>query len=241
MNSKNFLFNKHTELIGQHALFSPSQSAWLRYDEEKIIDKIRSQYRAPIGSEIHEYAAQEIMMSQKITMPRKKNSIKAIAQEIESYIYTKYKSFSNASNSLECSEYGMTLIENMSYLPREVFEAVKYYINDAIGYKMVVEQPLVYSKNIYGTADAIIFKDNLLRIHDLKTGSNEPKLEQLLTYAALFCLEYDIKPSDIEFELRLYHCDGIIKDNPTVEDLLPIIDSIVTIEKIAYGVEKENK
>ena len=85
MSSKVFLFNNHTDLRGQHALFSPSQSSWLRYDEEKIVDKIRSQYRAPIGSEIHEYAAQQIMLG------HKKSNVRTLTQEIENYIYTKYK------------------------------------------------------------------------------------------------------------------------------------------------------
>lgn len=232
MSSKSFLFNKHVDLRGSHALFSPSQSAWLRYDEEKIIDKIRSQYRAPIGSEIHEYAAQQI------TLGHKKSNVRSLTQEVENYIYTKY-TFTGTTGTI--SDYGVTLIKNLDYIPKEVFEAVKCYINDAIGYKMVVEQPLVYSENIYGTADSIIFKDNLLRIHDLKTGNHEAKMEQLETYAALFCLEYDIKPSEIEYELRLYQWDGIVIHTPTVEDLLPIIDSIVTIEKIAYNVGKENK
>ena len=232
MSSKAFLFNNHTDLRGQHALFSPSQSSWLRYDEEKIVDKIRSQYRAPIGSEIHEYAAQQI------TMGHKKTNVRTLIQEIENYIYTKY-TFSG--NSGDLSPFAKTLLEHIDYIPNEVFETVKYYINDAIGYKMIVEQPLVYSEHIYGTADSIIFKDNLLRIHDLKTGSHEAKMEQLQVYAALFCLEYDLKPSELEFELRLYQWDGMVIDKPTVEDLLPIIDSIITIEKIAYNVEKENK
>ena len=232
MNSKNFSFINHADLRGQHALFSPSQSAWLRYDEEKIVDKIRSQFRAPIGSEIHEYAAQQI------TLGHKKSNVKGISQEIENYICTKY-TFTNGKSEL--SNYGKILLDNLIYIPKEVFETVKHYVNDAIGYKMVVEQPLVYSDNIFGTADSIIFKDNLLRIHDLKTGSHEANMEQLETYAALFCLEYDIRPSEIAFELRLYQWDGIVIHKPTVEDLLPIIDSIVTIEKIAYSVEKENK
>ena len=227
MSSKSFSFNKHDNLKGTHALFSPSQSAWIRYDEEKIIDKIRSQYRTALGTEIHEYAADEI------TLAHKKSNVSSIAQEIESYIYEKYKSNSKA--------YGLKLIQHLNYIQKEVFEMLKFYINDGIGYKMEVEQPLVYSDNLYGTADSIIFKDQLLRIHDLKTGSHEAKMEQLETYASLFCLEYDIKPSDIDFELRLYQWDGIIVHKPTVEDLLPIMDSIVTIEKIAYNVEKENK
>jgi hypothetical protein len=168
----------------------------------------------------------------------KKSNVRTLTQEIANYIYTKY-TFSG--NSGDLSPFAKTLLEHIDYIPNEVFETVKYYINDTIGYKMIVEQPLVYSEHIYGTADSIIFKDNLLRIHDLKTGSHEAKMEQLQVYAALFCLEYDLKPSELEFELRLYQWDGMVIDKPTVEDLLPIIDSIITIEKIAYNVEKENK
>ena len=228
MNSKSFSFNKHDDLRGTHALFSPSQSAWLRYDEEKVIDRVRSQMRAPVGSEIHEYAAQSIDRS------HKKGNLRVIEQEIEDYIYTKYKTLKNLT-------YGELLINHLGYIPKEVFEAVKCYINDGIGYKMITEQPLVYSKRIYGTADTIIFRNNLLRIHDLKTGSHEADIEQLEIYAALFCLEYDIKPGDIDYELRIYHMDGLVVHNPTIEDLLPIVDSIVTKDKIAYDVEKENE
>ena len=44
------------------------------------------------------------------------------------------------------------------------------YVNDAIGFKMTPEQILYYSDNCFGTADAILFRNNFLRIHDLKTG-----------------------------------------------------------------------
>ena len=227
MNSKSFSFNKHDDLRGTHALFSPSQSAWIRYDEEKVIDRIRNQYRTVLGTEIHEYAADEI------TLNHKKNNIRSITQEIESYIYEKYKKDRN--------KYGLRLIEHLNYIPKEVFETVKFYINDGIGYKMTVEQPVVYSDKIYGTIDSVCFKDNLLRIHDLKTGSHEADMEQLEIYAALFCLEYDFRPTELEFELRLYQWDGLVVHNPTVENLLPIIDAIITTNKIAANVEKENE
>ena len=208
-------------------MFSPSQSAWIRYDEEKVIDRIRNQYRTALGTEIHEYAADEI------TLNHKKNNIRSITQEIESYIYEKYKKDRN--------KYGLRLIEHLNYIPKEVFETVKFYINDGIGYKMTVEQPVVYSDKIYGTIDSVCFKDNLLRIHDLKTGSHEADMEQLEIYAALFCLEYDFRPTELEFELRLYQWDGLVVHNPTVENLLPIIDAIITTNKIAANVEKENE
>ena len=211
-------------------MFSPSQSAWIRYDDDKIIDKVRNQYRAPLGTEIHDFAATQIELRHKIS------SSKNLANEIENYIYTKYK-FSNQFQT--ASDYAMRLVNNVGYLEPVIFETVKHYVNDAIGYRMVVEQPLVYSEHIFGTADSIIFKNGLLRIHDLKTGLIPAHMEQLLAYTALFCLEYEIRPAEIETELRLYQLDGIIVHKPTVEDVLPIMDRIITTEKIASRIEKE--
>lgn len=204
----------------------------MRYDEEKIAEKVRNQYRAPLGTEIHEYAASQIILE------HNKTSVKNIISDVENYIYTKYTSLSDSN---ELPNYALKLIKNVGALPKEVFEAVKLYINDAIGYRMTVEQPVVYSKKIYGTADSIIFKNNLLRIHDLKTGFNPAHMDQLEGYAALFCLEYGIKPSDIEFELRLYQWDGVLIHKPTVEDLLPIIDQIIFVNKNAEKFEKETE
>ena len=113
------------------------------------------------------------------------------------------------------------------------------YVNDAIGYKMTPEQILYYSDNCFGTADAIAFRNDLLRIHDLKTGIIPAHIEQLEIYAALFCLEYAIKPSDIEIELRLYQNDDIIFSNPTIEDIAPIMDKIVTFDKIINRIREQ--
>lgn len=116
-------------------------------------------------------------------------------------------------------------------LPRSK-QSLNMYVNDAIGYKMVPEQILYYSPNCFGTVDTIVFRNDFLRIHDLKTGETPAKMEQLLVYAALFCLEYGIKPSEIETELRIYQNDTVLCDNPTVEDIFPIMDRIVTFDKI---------
>lgn len=94
------------------------------------------------------------------------------------------------------------------------------------------EQVLYYSNNCFGTADAISFRNNILRIHDLKTGFTPAHMEQLLIYAALFCLEYKVKPSEIQFELRIYQNDEIAIMNPTAEDIVPIIDKIITFDKV---------
>ena len=87
-------------------------------------------------------------------------------------------------------------------------KTIYMYINDAIGFKMSTEVVLYYSDYFFGTADSICFRNNFLRIHDLKTGKHEASMEQLLIYAALFCLEYRVKPTELSgCELRLYQSD----------------------------------
>lgn len=106
------------------------------------------------------------------------------------------------------------------------------YVNDAIGFKMNTEVVLFYSTRFFGTADAISFRDGMLRIHDLKTGRIPAHMEQLEVYAALFCLEYRVKPIEIDMELRIYQNDEVIYHNPSPEDILEIMDHIVHLNKL---------
>lgn len=60
-------------------------------------------------------------------------------------------------------------------------------------------------------------------------------MEQLKIYAALFCLEYgkrySFKPADGNIELRIYQNDNIDIYSPTADDIVPIMDKIVTFDK----------
>ena len=113
------------------------------------------------------------------------------------------------------------------------------YVNDAIGFKMNTEVVLFYSERFFGTADAICFRNGKLRIHDLKTGKGKVTMDQLEVYAALFCLEYKIKPGDIEMELRIYQNDTVVVHTPTAEDILPVMDKIVHLDKLLLKLEQE--
>jgi hypothetical protein len=110
-------------------------------------------------------------------------------------------------------------------------QALSTYVNDAIGYRMSCEQLLYYSDNCFGTADTISFNRNKLRIHDLKTGIIVASERQLEVYAALFCLEYSIDPSEIDIELRIYQRDEIRIFEPTPEAIYFIMDTIIEFDK----------
>ena len=56
-------------------------------------------------------------------------------------------------------------------------------------------------------------------------------MEQLEVYAALFCLEYQMAPTTIDMELRIYQNDEIIVHQPSIEDIAPIMDKIITFDK----------
>ncbi len=105
------------------------------------------------------------------------------------------------------------------------------YINDAIGYQMTPEQVLFYSYNCFGTADAICFKKDYLRIHDLKNGVHVTNMNQLNVYAALFCLEYEHSPSDIGIELRKYQLDEVTVSVPDPEEIRFIMDRIIEFDQ----------
>lgn len=181
-------FNRHTDLEGLHAPFSPSQSSWLRYTEEKAAEVYLNKKAAEMGTRLHEWAKNTIDL--KIRQPRSKKTIYA-------------------------------------------------YVNDAIGFGMDTEVVLFYSPRFFGTADSIAFKNNFLRIHDLKTGVRKVHMEQLKIYAALFCLEYKVRPGDIDIELRLYQNDEVEIYIPTVDEIAHIMDHIVRLDKLLEKMEYE--
>ena len=92
-------------------------------------------------------------------------------------------------------------------------------------------------KDFSGTADAISFRNNFLRIHDLKTGTRPVHIEQIEIYAALFCLEYKVKPADIKIELRIYQNDEILVHEPEAEEIIVIMNKIIHLNKILEDVE----
>ncbi len=155
----------------------------------------------------------------------------------EDKVVESYNKFLATLKGTTLHEFAAQCIKLGQKLPKSK-KTLNNYVNDAIGYKMIPEQVLYYSENCFGTADAICFRNRLLRIHDLKTGSIPAHMEQLEIYAALFCLEYKFKPSDIDIELRIYQYDEVLCHNPNVEEIVPIMDKIITFDKAINKVKE---
>lgn len=118
-------------------------------------------------------------------------------------------------------------------------QTVNMYINDAISYRMSPEQPLKYSEDAFGTADALSFEKSYLRIHDLKTGMTPTKVTQLEVYAALFCLEYDVPPHDIGMEFRIYQNDDVAIFDGDPVGIEMIMHKIQRFSEIAQTIRME--
>lgn len=141
-----------------------------------------------------------------------------------------YEKYLAAQRGTRLHEFACECILLGQKLPKSK-KTLNMYVNDAIGYKMTPEQTLYYSDNCFGTADAICFRNNFLRIHDYKSGDTPASINQLQIYMALFCLEYEKKPNKIGAELRIYQSDTVFVHEPSPDDIFHIMDKIVAFDK----------
>lgn len=197
-----------------HAILSPSKHTWIDYDNERLFNYICSSYATTIGTLLHELAEKLIA-----------NKIKVTKSEARKMIM-------------------LHLLDNK--VPRSIIDVERYipnfvaYVNDAIGFDMIPEVKVKYSDNAFGRIDAFRFNEKKmhLRIHDYKSGVTKPCLRQLEIYTAYFCLEYNIKPKDIDIELRIYHQDDIIIGLPKAPDIVPIMDKVITQDKFITSLKE---
>lgn len=224
-------FKKHLEVSGGHAIFGASQSAWLRYDEGKMVERVNSLFAKNLGTEIHEFARSQI------DMKIRSRSIKSLKDSFMTYIYRKY--FDEEKDCL--SPYGEKLLSGISRMSKDILTTVQMYINDCIGYVMTTEQKLVYDPvYFFGTADAICYRDNILRIFDLKSGRLQAHMDQLLVYVAFFCLDYQIKPEELKLiDLRIYQNAQVACYEPSVEEIQTIMTKIIRDRKALTDIFSE--
>lgn len=145
-----------------------------------------------------------------------------------------------AQRGTDLHELAKNLIRLGVRLPKNTV-TLNNYVNDCIGFRMTPEQSLYYSEYCFGTADAIHFnpKKMLLRIFDLKTGVTKTSVDQLLVYAAIFCLEYNFKPFELSYDLRIYQNDEVQTFDTDPGDIARIMDRIIWFDKKLTALHEE--
>lgn len=58
-------FNSHPRLEGSHAFLSASNYAWLRYTDEKLIERLSTAEAAARGTRLHAWAAEAILLERR--------------------------------------------------------------------------------------------------------------------------------------------------------------------------------
>lgn len=185
-------FHRHSdELEGSHSFMSPSNPAWLRYDDQKLERRFVEHLAHIRGTREHKFAAEAIGLGHRM---------------------------------------------------EDIPKTLNMYVNDSIGWRLKPEVFLYWSPFCYGTADAIGFleRDMLLRISDLKTGKTPATMDQLVSYAALFCLEYEYpKPWELEIELRIYQSNKIKLVIPDPDEVFHAMDRILTGTRLLETIRAE--
>ncbi len=206
-------FNRHPDLEGKHALLGASNYHWLNYDRDRLYARMVSGYSESIGTLTHDLAKQLIL--KKIRLRKSDHKVlyfHLVSHGIPDYAINMDRLYPNLMN----------------------------YVNDAIGFGMEPEIILKYSDNCFGTADAICSRDHILRIHDLKTGVSPVHIEQLMIYAALYCLEYKVKPNSFKkIVLNLYQGGDIIGDEIDPAAIQDIMDKIIDFDSYIDHIKKE--
>ena len=121
-------------------------------------------------------------------------------------------------------------------------KTINMFINECIGWRMKPEVPLYWSPYCFGTADALGFQPKLrtLRVSDLKTGRVEAAFDQLVVYAALFCLEYEhSRPWELDIELRIYQGNAIKLHVPEDGEIAHAMDRILTGTRLLEDIYDE--
>lgn len=211
-------FARHYDKEGKHAVLSPSTWRWINDDKDALLRRLSSQYAQTIGTILHAMAYKHIKYRIKMSKFDKKHiMLELLSNGVPGYVVNQYDLDS-------------------------IFENLMAYVNDGIGFNMTPEVVLYYTDNFFGTADSIAYneKTKTLRIHDYKSGVVPAHMEQLGIYAALFCLEYRIKPYEIaETELRIYQNGEILFHNPTADEIKDFADKIIAHDTFINQLRQE--
>ena len=198
-------WNKHLNLEGAHAFLSASKHTWLNKNDDELIRSYENSFATSIGTLVHAYAADCLRYREKL----RKNDAKGVKFDLMRRGIPEF--------AIDIQRFFPTLMD---------------YVNDSVGFQMDPEILLYYSDLCFGTTDAIQVNGDILRIHDLKTGTTPADMDQLMIYAGLFFLEYGYKPERMRTELRIYQTDNTLVYEPEVEKIREVMNAIVAKDRV---------
>ncbi len=79
-------FNKHLDLIGQHAFLGASKYHWLNYDDDKLIQSYLNSLAVQKGTELHDLACNLNRLG--VNFPKSKSTLNMYANDAISYKLT---------------------------------------------------------------------------------------------------------------------------------------------------------
>ena len=96
-------------------------------------------------------------------------------------VIERYNTWKAAQRGTLLHELAATLISTGIKLPKSK-KTLNQYVNDCIGFNMRPEQPLYFSENCFGTADAISFKNNEVIIENPEADEILPIMDKIETF-----------------------------------------------------------
>lgn len=211
-------FQKYSELQGQHAFLSPSQSHWLRYDDDKLRDRYLKSQAVQRGTELHELASKLIEMN--VPLPRTKNSLNmfvndAIGHKLTSEQPLYYDGFCFGTS--DAIDYRRNILRIFDLKTGET--------------EAHMDQLRVY---------AALFCLNYQRIvrEYRKKGMDDKEIAN----------ELDLKPNELHFDprqmtdivLRIYQFGEIAEEHADPEVILAIMDIIVHDVEVLRSTKAED-
>ena len=198
------IFNKHSEYEGKHSILGASKYHWLRDSDQDLVNRYNNYFAQQIGTAAHAYAKKRI----EHRMPM--DDCRAEKNAFLLYLL---------DNGIPFQAIDID----------RLFYNLMPYVNDAIGYKMTPELVLYYSDYSFGTADALSYGRNVLRIHDLKTGGSAASMDQLMVYAAWFYLEYkkQVNFQKSRTELRIYQNQEVLCHTPSNNEISGVMEMVI--------------
>lgn len=96
------LFNKHLNLVGQHAFLSPSKYHWINYEEDKLDATYIASLAAKRGSELHAFAHEAIRLG--VKLPSSKKTLNMYVNDAIGYRMSPEQMLYYSPNAFGCAD-----------------------------------------------------------------------------------------------------------------------------------------